>query len=179
MLQNISDQSKFAAATNQAKYEFFVDFIMENKDKFYRLAFCYAKTSDGAMDIVQDAIAKALKNIGSLREPAYIKTWFYRIVVNESLQYLRSNKKLVAVEDGFATNDTDFEGEDNLSCTKLDLYKAISNLTPKLKTVIVLRYFEDCKIQEIAKITNTNENTVKSRLRLALEQLQKCYKKEV
>ena len=44
----------------------------------------------------------------------------------------------------------------------------------KLRTVIILRYFEDMKIEEIAKITKANVNTVKSRLYKALQVLKKC-----
>ena len=54
------------------------------------------------------------------------------------------------------------------------MYKYIESLDSKLRTVIILRYFEDMKIEEIAKITKTNVNTVKSRLYKALQVLKKC-----
>ena len=55
--------------------------------------------------------------------------------------------------------------------TNIQLYEKINNLKPKLKTVILLRFFEDLKLSEIAQVTKTNENTVKSRLYQALNQL--------
>ena len=53
----------------------------------------------------------------------------------------------------------------------MDLYKAIDSLKPKLKTVIILRFFEDKSLAEISKITNSNLSTVKTRLYKALKEL--------
>lgn len=70
-----------------------------------------------------------------------------------------------------------FEKEKNLNKIKsdsldnIDLYKAIDELNPKLKTIIILRFFEDMKLEDIANITHTNVNTVKSRLYKALHLL--------
>ena len=50
-----------------------------------------------------------------------------------------------------------------------ELYHAMDLLEPKLKMIIILRFFEDMKIEEIAKITKTNTNTVKTRLYKALK----------
>ena len=47
------------------------------------------------MDVVQEALEKALRALPSLRQPEYMKTWFYRILVNESLTYLRKNKRVL------------------------------------------------------------------------------------
>ena len=54
--------------------------------------------------------------------------------------------------------------KDSITYEGIDTYKYVQKLSPKIKTVILLRFFEDKKIEEIAKITNTNVNTVKSRL---------------
>lgn len=53
----------------------------------------------------------------------------------------------------------------------MDLYDAVDDLNEKEKTVIILRYFEDMKIDDIAKITETNVNTIKSRLYSATKRL--------
>ena len=54
---------------------------------------------------------------------------------------------------------------------KLDLYDAIDLLKPKYKTVIILKYFDDMKIEDIAKVLDENVNTVKSRLYRGLKKL--------
>ena len=60
----------------------------------------------------------------------------------------------------------------------MDLYAAIDRLDPKLKTVVMLRFFEDMKLAEIAQVTGANLNTVKSRLSTALRRLRLAMEEE-
>ena len=151
-----------------------IEFIDENQDKLYRIAFSYVKNEDLALDIVQESIEKALRNIKTLKHEEYVKTWFYRILINESLGYIRRNKNtiLCQVED----LKDNIEWNDNITIEGIDLYNNIGKLKEKLRTVIILRFFEDLKIEEIARITKTSPNTVKSRLYKGLEELKKLIK---
>lgn len=151
-----------------------IEFIEENQDKLYRIAFSYVKNEDLALDIVQESIEKALRNIKTLKHEEYVKTWFYRILINESLGYIRRNKNttLCQVED----LKDDIEWNDNITIEGIDLYNNIGKLKEKLRTVIILRFFEDLKIEKIARITKTSPNTVKSRLYKGLEELKKLIK---
>ncbi len=142
-----------------------IAYIEGNQQAFYRLAYSYVRNSDQALDVVQEAIVKALTKVHLLRNPEYMRTWFYRILVNESLMVLRRAKRH-PVED--IPLDV-LSSEDRDVSRSLDLYKAVSTLEPKYRTVITLRYFEDMKLEEIARITGANLNTVKSRLYRALE----------
>lgn len=147
--------------------ETLINYIKENEDKFYRIAFSYSKNEDAALDIVQEAIVKSLNHINKLKNEEYVKTWFYRILINECLQYIKKNKRIITYESQEIENK--IEWNDDISINGIDMYKYIQNLNKKLRTVIILRYFEDMKIEEIAKITKTNISTVKSRLYKALE----------
>lgn len=151
-----------------------IEFIEENQDKLYRIAFSYVKNEDLALDIVQESIEKALRNIKTLKHEEYVKTWFYRILINESLGYIRRNKNmtLCQVED----LKDNIEWNDNITIEGIDLYNNIGKLKEKLRTVIILRFLEDLKIEEIARITKTSPNTVKSRLYKGLEELKKLIK---
>ena len=53
----------------------------------------------------------------------------------------------------------------------VDLYNAVQRLEPKLRTVVILRFFEDMKLEDIASITGDPLSTVKSRLYKALKLL--------
>lgn len=147
--------------------EEFEQYILSDQDRFYRLAFSYVKNSDAAMDVVQESIMKALGKLDSLRKPEYMKTWFYRILVNESISHLRKNKRF-SWEDW---DETQLTVEDRDVPRSLDLYQAVQSLPPKLKTVVILRFFEDRKLEEISAITKSNLNTVKSRLYKGLKLL--------
>lgn len=145
-----------------------VDYVIRNKENIYRLAFSYVRNADDALDIVQESICKAISSKNSLKNPHYIKTWFYRIVVNTSLDLLWKQKKLIVVD------EEDLSGYDigaNDNHQNIDLRKALESLPDNYRSIVVLRFFEDLKIEEIAEVLNTNVNTVKTRLYKALEKL--------
>ena len=58
----------------------------------YRLAYSYVKNADDALDILQESIYKAISSIESLKDSSYIKTWFYKIIVNTSLDFLEKER---------------------------------------------------------------------------------------
>lgn len=78
--------------------EILIEYIKENQDKLYKIAYTYTKDKDLSLDVVQESITKALEHIGSLKHEEYVKTWFYRILINESIKSSRKNKKLEAYE---------------------------------------------------------------------------------
>ncbi|OGO77004.1 MAG: RNA polymerase subunit sigma-70 [Clostridiales bacterium GWB2_37_7] len=144
------------------------DHVISNKESYYRLAFSYVRNVDDALDIVQESILKALSSMSSLKEPDYIRTWFYRIVVNTSLDFLRRQKKLVIVEDEILCSfDT---GADDVYAV-LDLQSVLETLPDNYRSIIILRYFEDLKLEEIAEILSENISTIKTRLYKALKWL--------
>lgn len=145
-----------------------VDYVIKNKNTHYRLAYSYVKNVEDALDIVQESIYKAFSSIESLENPNYIKTWFYKIVINTSMDFLRKRKKLINVDDEFFST---LDSGTNDNYEDFDLKKALEELPDKYRSLIVLRYFEDLKIEEIANIVNLNVNTVKSQLYKSLRKL--------
>ena len=143
------------------------DYIVSHQEDFYRLAFSYVKNRDAALDVVQESIVKALSKADTLREPAYLKTWFYRILLNESMNHFRRTSRILPLEE--LEQQSAPTGRD--PGERLDLYDAIDRLNPREQAVIKLRFFEDMKLEEIAQATDANLNTVKSRLYKALRKL--------
>lgn len=74
---------------NRILYERLVQHILTNQQRFYRLAYSYTGNQEDALDAVQNAVCKALESYEGIRNADAIKTWFYRILVNECLQLLR------------------------------------------------------------------------------------------
>ena len=141
-----------------------IEYVRANEAGLYRIAYSYVKDEETALDMVQDAIEKAIKKIYTLKHKEYVKTWFYRILVNRCMDNLkrRSVRQEICLED-YLINEEDKE--------YIDIYRSIDKLKPKFRTVIVLRYFENMKLEEIAQITDTNVSTVKTRLYKALKDL--------
>lgn len=162
--------------SNGKNYEALAEYIKDNQNSFYRLAYSYVKDKDEALDIVQESIYKGLKSIDGLKDIEFMKTWFYRIVVNTSLNAIKNSKKVIdidSVAEPHIDDTTSDIGEN------IDLYEAIGQLNENHKTVVIMRYFEDMKIEEIADVTSTNVSTVKTRLYTALGKLKDLLESEV
>jgi RNA polymerase sigma-70 factor, ECF subfamily len=153
---------------NSSLEKLIADYVIKNKENHYRLAYSYVKNVDDALDIVQESILKAFSYIDSLKSSDLIKPWFYRIIINTSLDFLRKKKGVVVVDEEtislYDSGVTD-KYED------MDLKEAIEELPDKYRNVIVLRYFEDLKLEEIAEILEEKVSTIKTRLYTALEKL--------
>lgn len=153
---------------NKLQHEILTNFIIENREYSYRLAYSYVKNQQDALDIVQEAICKALAAEKSLQDFSAVKPWFYRILTNTAIDFIRKNKRYVYVEDDM------LEALGGSVCDHyldVDLQEAIERLPTRDKTIILLRYFEGMKIDEIAFVMNENINTVKTRLYASLRKL--------
>ena len=79
----------------QQLYQQLTTLLLTHQQKFYRLAYSYCHNAETAMDMVQAAACKALENYTTVKKPQYLKTWFYRILINECLDYLRRSKRSI------------------------------------------------------------------------------------
>lgn len=158
--------------TKEMIYSEMVTYLTENREKFYRFAYSYAKGKEASLDIVQNAICKALEHYGDIRDVAKINSWFYRVLLNEVYSYLKKHSR------EYATADEEMpEGIYHEAAYDKDdeVYRMVEKLPENLKTVIVLRFYEDLPLADIARITDVNLSTVKTRLYTALKKLKKLY----
>lgn len=159
----------FSGRKCKANRELIEQTILEKYDQYYRLAYSYTHHEADASDIVQNGAFKALKSSHTLREPEFVSTWVYRIMLNECFLYARQPKHLsyetMLDEDGIALGSA----EDTYK--NIDLQNAMDSLSAEEKAIIILKYFEDQTLEEIAAILDENVNTVKSRLYRALKKL--------
>ena len=118
-------------------------YIIDNKDSFYRIAYSYTKNEEDALDVVQEAMYKALYSVENIKEVNYIKTWFYKILVRTSIDFIRKNRKYNNMTDIDLIDET---GEYD-KYTDLDLRRALEELPIEYKSIIILRFFEDLKIE--------------------------------
>ena len=151
----------------QELYRKLVAYIVENQDKFYRLAFSYVHQEADAMDIVQEGACKAMAKARSLREERFAGTWIYRIMINTAKDYLKRYEKEREIlrEDMIASPE---QGE-----VDPELQEALDRLSVQEKTLIILRFYEDKPLSEIAEILQENLSTVKSRLYRTLDKLRR------
>ena len=143
-------------------------------DRLCREAYIRCKYEEDVKEIVQETIYKAYRNIRSLKEPQYFKTWLSRILINVANDYLR-NKGMVDLELDETSYVTEVVIEDKIEI-KIDLYNAIDELEDKYKDAVILRYIDDLKIEDISKILDRPVNTIKTHLRKALKDMKKMLK---
>ena len=153
-----------------------IEFLLENQNKFYRYAFTYVHHRELAMDMVQNSFLKALEQIHTLRNPDAMKTWFYRILINECLQALKKAQRENLVEPSDIQDEIYLEKAFDAD---IELYEAVRQLAPEPQIIIILHYYEEYTLKEISKITGCNLNTVKSRLYAGLRKLKTIVMEDV
>lgn len=164
--------ASFFHRQGDAKRELVEQLLLTNYNQYYRLAIGYVHNEADAMDIVQNGACKAIRASASLQKPQFAETWLYRIMLNECFQAVR--KPLVVSYDalqeepGAPPSFTEDTYED------IDLKRAMDALEPRDKAIIILRYFEDRKLEEIAELLEENLSTVKSRLYRSLRKLRQA-----
>lgn len=144
-------------------------------EKIYALALTVTKNTSDAEDVLQITFVKAWQNIDKLDNPSAFNTWLQRITINQCSSMLRGSKQNYSIDD---------EGENGeLLQIESDLmlpeqYAERADLSVRLKAIIdelsvvqretiLLYYFNDMSIEEIAQTMDCSEGTVKSRLFLA------------
>jgi len=147
-------------------------------ERLVRVAYMYVKDQSTAEDRVQDAFIKAYHSMEKLKDPENPFPWLYRIVVNECKTYqkrsLRETVTSFLPEKIAKSAENMYLDKNNRS----DIYNIVLSLPEKYKVPIVLYYFQDLQVQEIADLIGITRASVKIRLHRARGRLQKLLKEE-
>ena len=142
----------------------FITKIADIKRKLYNTALLYLGNEADALEAVDEAVFKAYKSVKSLKHDEYFYTWVTRILINECKKELR-RKKRVHITDSIE------EGSESFNYDSLPLNEAIHMLSEDLRSVIILRYFDDLTLAEVSDVLNLPQGTVVSKQRKALSLL--------
>lgn len=159
----------FPEKRNNSNRKLIEEIILKKYDQYYRLAYSYAHNEADAGDIVQNGAYKALRYEHTLKKPEYAETWVYRIMLNECFRCVTQNRPLSyeAVQEE-NRGEAGYQEDDYAD---IDLQRALDSLQDKDKAIVILKYFEDRKLEEIAEILEENVNTIKSRLYRSMKKL--------
>lgn len=144
----------------------------------YNYAVRYMKDEHVAQDVVQETYITAFKNLKAIKDPSLFVAWLNQInfhtcfdmskKLNNSYGYVNPEQLELYKDDNIDHNPEDiYEKQDEIS----ELNKAIDSLPFQEKQVIVLRYFNDLKLEEIAKALSISRSTVKRYLQSARDRL--------
>lgn len=172
-MQSLTDFALVTQVTMMGNRRAFDQLVVRYQSPVRRF-FLHQTLGDASLsdDLAQDTFIKAWRNIGSFRAMSSFQTWLMRIAYNVFYDYVRSRKTTSDI-DNVAEPMTN--GNSNPSL-QMDLYHALSLLKPDERTCITLQLVDGYKIDQIAKITDMKEGTVKSILFRGKEKLTKYLK---
>ena len=159
---------------NKKKNKKLDNYLAENREKIYKIAFIYLKNREDSLDVIQETILKAYMGLDKLKNIEFLETWFIRILINTCIDFVRKNSKLTYLED----EKIEIVLNNSLK-EEIVFEELIGSLDLELKGVITLKYFYGQKVREIAEILQISESTVKNKLQKALNLLRKEIKRGV
>lgn len=152
----------------------------------YRFALSILRDPIEADEAAQDSIVTAIDKLGSYRREASFKTWLFAITLNTCRGRLRKRKvreKLLlplaallgrASQGSTCPEETLFRNE-----ARGAIWRAINALDQQHREILVLRYYHDLGLNEIARIVGVSDRTIRTRLHAARERLQVLLREEV
>ncbi len=162
-----------------SKSKRFTELLEKNKLKFYKTAKIILKNDDDVYDALQDALLSIYQNYDSLKDKKLFSTWGTRIVINKCYDFLRKSKTNVIALDATIENNVEVSSYDEYDVDKYGIKQAMNKyLSEEQKLVIILFYYDDYSLKDIANILNISEGTVKSRLSKARQILKEKLEKE-
>ncbi len=164
----------------------FYELVNRYRDRLFNFVFRFVGQEELAEDIVQDTFVKLYTSADMYREIARFSTWIYTIAANLAKTELRKRRRrrITSLQD-MGLDDKEYEIPSDLDdpgretdsrFTKKDIQKAMYKLPEQFRTVIILRDIQELSYEEISKIVEVPEGTVKSRInrgRLKLLQILK------
>ncbi len=172
MLFKRKSKSSLTLETKQLIYESHFEHV-------YRLALYITHDKAAAKEVTQEAFTKAFEKYHQLKDPSKIAAWIKTITLNTARSHFSKEKKVISldiekinyIQNQFSNDQAnDFTYQMGL---EEELSEAIQTLPEDFQDAIILKYYHDLEISEIAKITEVSEGTVKSRLYRARNRLKK------
>ena len=158
-------------------------FVQTYQQDVYRLALSILDDSTEAEDATQDSLLAGLRALDSFRGASNLSTWLYSITVNICRTRLQRHKRRESLIEALGgmfqihkTRQASLEEHVVQNESDETLWWAIHKMDPKHRIPIVLRYYHDLSVHEIANVLQIPEGTVHSRLNTARRQLQDILK---
>lgn len=144
-------------------------------DKLYFFALKNVRSKEDAEDIVQEAFMKALESLGELNSSESFSGWIYSVTYNLCIDKMRGGKRVARFEteddrdnaiENSALNEPVMVPEDYMQNeeTKRQIKDVIDGLRPDMRSAVILYYYDQMSIAEIAETMNLSESSVKSKL---------------
>jgi RNA polymerase sigma-70 factor (ECF subfamily) len=140
-----------------------------HKDRVYSVAFYFFGGDEAtAGDVVQQVFLKLFTRINQFQGESEFTTWLYRLTTNACIDEQRKRRRFLQFGEGVEVKEprSSFTNEDMLVRAEVaeSVKRAVAALKPKLRVVMLLKYFEEMSYEEIAAVLGLSKGTVASRL---------------
>lgn len=142
--------------------------ITRQRRRLYGIAYSYLHNESDALEAVQETVCRAWSKCGRLRNPELFVTWLIRILINCCVDEQKRKKRVIPYEE---IQQEHAKTGEMVNDSKLDLERALNRMKPKYRHVLILKYYQDMTVAEIAKVLECPEGTVKTRLYQGLKLL--------
>lgn len=170
--------ARLALALRRGSEEAYEILVSSYQQPVYNLVYRLMGDPSDACDVVQEVFLKIFRNIGTFRSQSSLKTWIYRIAVNEAHNYRRwffRHRRQEVVLDGENEGGRSFgDSVPDRSRSPYDraldgekramIEDALARINPMFRAAVVLRDIEDLSYEEIAEVLEVSLGTVKSRI---------------
>lgn len=136
----------------------------ENRERLYRLAFSWCSDPDTADDLVQETMAKALRNRHQLRDPGAARTWLFRILHNCWCDHLRRQKPTTDIDTVVLSHEMTPERLHDAATLVDRVRAAVAELPTGQRQALTLVDLEGCSYAEVAAVLDIPIGTVMSRI---------------
>jgi RNA polymerase sigma factor (sigma-70 family) len=133
------------------------------------VAYLIVRDNAEAEDIVIETLLTAFEKGGAIREERALRAWLLRVATNRALGTRRRTTRLIRLD---ATPDSAGPGDvASESTSRLDLLEGIDRLPMQMRAAVVLRYYADLSVEDVAATLDKSPNTIKAQLQTALDRL--------
>jgi RNA polymerase sigma-70 factor (ECF subfamily) len=166
------DSVQLATAAIRGDEEAFLRRIESEREKLYAIAYSYMRHQVNALEAVQETVCRAWLKRKTLREPQYWSTWLVRILIHVCMDMQRKQKRELLLD--HTVIDAVEKRADDLAemlARRMEIEAALDRLDAKERMVIVLKYYRDMTLSEVALLMDKPLGTVKTWLNKALVKL--------
>lgn len=160
---SVPNLSEILTRAQAGKEEALTELYNHYFERIYKFIYYRVSHKEVAEDLTEEVFIKSFHGLKNLQQTEAFEGWLYQIARNSVIDYYRSKKNLVPLEDventlEYETNIVDIV---NLQTEHTLLIKVLKDLTPEQQTVIKLKFFEDLDNSTIAKMMDKQEGAIR------------------
>jgi RNA polymerase sigma-70 factor (ECF subfamily) len=156
-------------ALRRRRPETLADLLATYGRELQSVAYLIVRDRAEAEDIVIETLLTAFDKGGSIRDERALRAWLLRVATNQALGARRRSGRIIRLE-----ITPDLAGSRDLSsdsATRIALLDGIADLPLQIRAAVVLRYYADLSVDEVAMTLGKSPNTIKAQLQTALDRL--------